>query len=547
MHERWPVSVFREWRFTTGGRSAARALAIGLGAALAYAALAQIRLSAQGLYYDEIHQAPAAYTYQGKWSPFFSLAHVRGRPLLTTTYSGAIKPAIYGLYLRLTGASFTVESWRWLGIAMVAATFPLFSVLARREVSPAALVLFFVLLLTDASIVLETRHDWGPVALALALRMTFLGVWLRGESDEKARPGNSLVLGWIVGFSVFEKLSSLVLLPVLALILLSRERRTIQHWGACLAGCLLGVSPLLYANLLTVFDRGWPVSTEHVAVPGPRSLATMAAFAVDYLALADGAFVRRFVLGRYRGSAALEATLLGSALLAVVGLSCAAPARRLPSRLVACYLAIGTGLYLIPNQTGVYHWVIGTPFQYLAIATGAGGHDLPQVRLPRLALACRGALLATLGALLIARVHGTLDVASALTHGATSRQWDPSLTRLGELGAERAGHDLFLAANWGVAIQIYCLSGGELGVVREPYWSTTTTPLGLVTADDLKRYRSIYLVTLVDQTFPDPAVTRRLVAALESHPNLREVPIEKEFAGLAAVKVRKFLPCDTRG
>jgi hypothetical protein len=220
----------------------------------------------------------------------------------------------------------------------------------------------------------------------------------------------------------------------------------------------------------------------------------------------------------------------------------------LPSRLVACYLAIGTGLYLIPNQTGVHHWVVGTPFQYLAIATAAGasGHDPPPARLPRLALACRGALLATLGALLIARIYGTLDVASALTHGAASRQWDPSLTRFGELAAQRAGQDLFVAAGWGVAIQIYCLSGGELGVVREPYWGTTTTPLGLVTADDLKRYRSIYLVTLVDQTFPEPAVTRRLVAALESHPNLREVPIEKEFAGLAAVKVRKFLPCDAR-
>jgi hypothetical protein len=49
------------------------------------------------------------------------------------------------LYLLFTGASFTVESWRWLGIAIVAVTFPLFSVLARRHLSAAALLTFFAL------------------------------------------------------------------------------------------------------------------------------------------------------------------------------------------------------------------------------------------------------------------------------------------------------------------------------------------------------------------------------------------------------------------
>ena len=123
--------------------STAVALFIGLSAACAFAGLASINLSAQGLFYDEVHQAPAAFAWLGKKAPFFALALVRKIPLMTMTYSGAIKPVLYGLYLRCTGASFTVESWRWVGIMLVTVTFPLFSLLARKRISAVGLAIFF--------------------------------------------------------------------------------------------------------------------------------------------------------------------------------------------------------------------------------------------------------------------------------------------------------------------------------------------------------------------------------------------------------------------
>src|SRR5262249_8527321 len=131
--------------------SARVALTMGLVAACAFVALSSINITAQGLYYDEIHQVPAALAYVRKQPPFFAYALVRGKPLMTMTYSGAIKSAVYGLYLRFTGASFTVESWRRLGIAMVAVALPLFSILACRRLTVAALLTFFALLLTDAT------------------------------------------------------------------------------------------------------------------------------------------------------------------------------------------------------------------------------------------------------------------------------------------------------------------------------------------------------------------------------------------------------------
>ncbi len=521
------------------------ALAIGLSAACAFIGLSRINLSGQGLYYDEIHQAPAAFAYLGRSPQLFAMAFVQGKPLMTMSYSGAIKSGLYGLYLRVSGASFAVESWRWLGIATVALTLPLFSVLARRRLSIVGLLVFFGLLLTDTTVILGTRHDWGPMAMALALRMILLGTWLYGQVDGAVRARNSFCLGLLVGFSIYEKLSNVVLLPPLGILLLCRKRRTVKHWCVCLAGGLVGGSLLLYANYLIFSQRGRLLSTSQVATQGTKTLAGLSHLLREYLALGDGALVRRFILGNDHGYERAEGLLLGIALIAVLGLWKAGSMSRMPSILVACYTAVVAGLFLLPNETGAHHWVIGTPFQYLAIAMAIGGPEHPPIRLPRLAVVSRAALVGVVGVLILVRAHGTLDLARALARGDSSETWAPSLTRLGELGAQRAGHDLFVAGNWGVATQMYCLSNGHPSMVRELLQWPTVPPLEKVL--DLDRYSSFYLVLKVPHTFPDPVVTRRLITAFEEHPNLREIPAEPSLTHLAGVKVRRFVRSDVKG
>ena len=52
---------------------------------------------------------------------------------------------------------------------------------------------------------------------------------------------------------------------------------------------------------------------------------------------------------------------------------------------------------------------------------------------------------------------------------------------------------LFLAANWGVAAQIYCLADGHPKVVRELFaWMAPTTPDELL---PLGRFRSFYILS----------------------------------------------------
>src|SRR5262245_28431745 len=192
-----------------------------LVAPLVFVWLSTVRLNAQGLYYDELHQAPAAFAYMGRTVPFYAggtignnlvsvpLPHsLRILPLLNTPYSGAIKSAAYGLYLRLVGSEFTVVSWRLTGILMVAIGLGTFLWLAQRAVSTWRLALVVALLLTDVTVILASRHDWGPVALALALRLVLIGAWLRGAASSAPPLANSFFLGLIVGVAVFEKLSS---------------------------------------------------------------------------------------------------------------------------------------------------------------------------------------------------------------------------------------------------------------------------------------------------------------------------------------------------
>ncbi len=512
------------------------ALAIGVLAACAFARLATINLSAQGVYYDEIHQAPAAFACLGKKAPFFAMSFVHRIPLMTMTYSGAIKPILYGLYLRFTGASFSVESWRWLGIALVAATFPLFSMLARRRLSNVGLVTFFALILTDATVVLETRHDWGPTALALALRMIFLGTWLRGAVHETVRPRNSFFLGLIVGFSIYEKLSNIVLLLPLGLILVGRERRRLDHWRACLVGGVVGALPLLYVNYQYFLRTGVLFSTRQVEAQGDKSLAGVVHFLKEYLSLGSGSVVRQFILGENHGFAVAEALLLTAALIAVLCLWKSVAVSRTPAVLVACYLAAGVGLFLLPNVTAAHHWVIGTPFQYLAFAMAIAAPYRRPTGTSGLAIASRVALILVLGALMVVRAQGTTALTRSLARGASSDAWDPSLTRLGEFCASRAGQDVFLAANWGVATQIFCLSDGHPHVVRE-WWAAPA----LAKSIRLGRFRSLYVVLNLHTNFPDSDFSRGVITEFEKHPRLVEVPVEQELAELAAVKVRKFV------
>jgi len=46
------------------------------------------------------------------------------------------------------------------------------------------------------------------------------------------------------------------------------------------------------------------------------------------------------------------------------------PTARLTLLAIGCYVSVGIALYLFPRKTWIHHWVLGTPFHYVAIGLG---------------------------------------------------------------------------------------------------------------------------------------------------------------------------------
>ena len=520
---------------------------LGLAAASLFVACSAWRLTAQGAYYDELHQAAPAFAYIGHPPEMFARVTIGGVPVLNMSYSGAIKTAVYGAALAVTGRAFSLGEWRVLGIAMVAVGLLLFTALARRELSTPALVVCLLLISTDVTVLLATRHDWGPSALGLLLRLTFLGVWVAGTGRTPPSPASTAVLGLLVSLAVFEKLASVLLLIPLGLAFaLDPGRRSMAHWRAGAAGALIGALPLVAANLASLVQRGEAVSLTEAVAPAAITLRGLAQHLVDYLGLADGRYVRNFILGEpVAGSRGLLEAAAGGAGLAVAALAAGPLARRDPrlrAGLIAtgAYAAIAVGVYVLPRPAWKHglqphHLLLGTPFQYVAVALVLTG--LAQAERGRWARWAGRCLLVVLAIWLASRVPGVISLERSLARGAASVRWDPSLTRAGEFAGRRADEALFVAIDWGVATQMYCFARGAAGVVHEPFRPGHP---GLASILQRAAGKNVYLVALV----PPSGVARhpdRIVAAMAAAPEWVEVPVEDEVARLRAVRFRKFV------
>lgn len=514
-----------------------RATALGLAAAALFLLLASVRIEAQGPQYDELHQAVGAFTWVGAPPPPIFCMGVHGLCVLNMPYSGAIKTNLYGAWLRLTGARFTLASWRLFGLLFIAAGIALFCVLAGPVLPPWAMAVFLALLLTDGAVLLAGRLDWGPVALSLALRLALLGLWIGSEGGEGATLRSSFGLGGLVGLAVFEKLSALVLVPVLAAMLLgSPRRRERRHLLAATAGLAAGALPLAAVHLGSLLFRGRPISLG----AGPevdRSLPGFLAFLWDYLTLGEGGGLRGFMLGleRLAWAEALEGGLVVAVCL-IVALGAVRRGCRASGIALVAYAAVCLGLYVLPRPTWAHHWLLGTPFQYAAVALA-----LPAFRREKGRRNALGIALAAVVVLwLAARLPGVVRTERALAAGRASSAWDPSLAELGRFAAGRAGGAVFVASDWGVATQILAFSGGRPGLVYEPFWRYEGSGQ-LRTIEEESGVRVLYLVRLRHPPRTVPGATERIERDLLADPRWREVPVEPEAAGLKEVLVRKLV------
>ena len=523
------------------------ALAMGAIFTLLYFLLAWNRIDGQGLYYDELHQAPAAFSYIGLRQPIFSIGF-SSLPLLTTSYGGAIKSALYGAYLRLTGKRFSVVSWRALGIGIVMIGILSFSLLARSGLSLPQLAVFLTFLCSDATVILATRHDWGPAALALSLRLVFLGIVLRARSSATASVLTTALLGAVVGFSIYEKLSSLVMLAPLALVLLFDSRRhSGRHYMALAGGFVAGVFPLAIVNIGALIKHGVLVSLTNMSDPAFQTHRSLGGIVWELLAQSNGKRVEDFILGTASPvPQAVEVVLMSTVMLVVLvhGLYRWRKDRALPlyGVLSLSYLAMVASLAALPRTTWAHHWIIVTPFQYASIALwlpealqGLRG----RAAFFTLTALMRTVWLSTVALLLVSHFPPIYTVERALSEGKASLAWDRSLTRLADFANKYSSHSAFIAAGWGVGIQILCMGNGQRDLVYEPFWKYQgRSDLESIVRNSKKDV--FYIISLaIDSLRGDPteASIRR---DADSVALWRPVPTEPQAEDFRAIRIKKY-------
>jgi hypothetical protein len=373
-----------------------------------------VNLQGQRLYYDELHQATASFAYTGTPGPhLFEKMTIRGIPVLNMPYSGAIKTALYGLYMRSTSLPFTVISWRLTGILVVCLAIAGFCILAGRARLFVAIITLG-LLLADPTIVLTTRHDWGPTAFALALRLLFIGLVIRGTQINDLSK-NSFFLGMIVGVSIFEKLSSVVLFIPLSAVM--SIRRTKTNTVSAVLGLLIGLLPLIACNLYSLVHTQKVIFLTGAVAGRSYSWHGFRAFFMKYVSLGSGAEVANFILGTRQYGHSAETWILCTVLFLIVAVNLFYRRKHiffdLSQGMVCSYLGIAFALYLLPQITWVHHWIIGTPFQYTAIAFCTCGIYLSRTSRWRKPLGCL--VLLALSVLFIFRLGSVISLETALT------------------------------------------------------------------------------------------------------------------------------------
>ena len=497
---------------TTPAAPPRAALLLAVLGALTFGLLCGWRLGGPGFYYDECPWVPAIFTCLGQPAQLFDALQIGDVTWQAMTYCSAAKSWLFALLMRL-GLPFTLETWRWFGVAQVAV--PLFAFLyaLARRVGPGAALLALALFLTDLTVLLTTRVDYGNTAMALGLRLFVLALWI----EQPAPPPRTLFLmGLLLGFGVFEKLNNVVVVPVLALAAWGSGRR---GWAAALAGGAVGALPLLIVNVASWItqDRLISLADAHDDVPW-RPLWVIG----HYLSLAQGDFVRGWFFAR---SAPWLARLVEAVLVGGVGLLLLAARPAPVRRMAAAWWLILLALLLLPRRTEAHHWIAGTPFLYAALA-------LAWPLRPR----ARPALVAAWVVVLLLRGPALADTFRTVRDARYYERFDPSHTRAVYALAART-NALVIASTWGIGAQLVGQTGGRPGAVVEAFRDPEALarllrnpPHEVIYLVDVPRVRSIYR----DET-------ARVEQIIERQPGWWEKRPEPDLRDLSAVRIRKFV------
>jgi hypothetical protein len=408
-------------------------------------------LEEAGMHYDASYELACFYTCS---TPAFKTTLFHHRvPVMIIQYLGALKAWLYLPILKFLDV--TPLSLRLPFVFAGAGSVWLFFSMLNRVSGRRAAIAGTLLLATDASFLLATTYDFGPIAL---LHLALLGgivLLFRFEATRKA-------IYLAAAFFVFG-LASAAVIPKRILALVTPARLAVAALSFC-----LGALPLIYYNVVTkgatfhtgnVMAEAAPLAQKVLLFRKTMNGSVMFGWLTEDLkpetarapdGPADKISMKAARATGRRTDWMLYAFLASCCLLPWLWFT---PARQ-PALFAAIYLAVVWGQMAIVPNTGatLHHVILLWPFPHFLIAVA--GVQLAD-RYGRYAMAA--ALVAVVGCnlLVINNYHADL-----VTRG-TTVIWTDAINPLFEY-LDSLGSQQIVAVDWGYGTTLCLLSDGQM-------------------------------------------------------------------------------------
>ena len=439
-------------------------------------------------------------------------------PLMLMPYTGAPKVLLYQAIFSVYQPS--LWTLRLPMLAMILASIFLMRAAFHRLGFKKAGDLFAILLLTSPMILFTTVYDWGPVCLQMFCLAAAFYCWSR------LTPGWLFLSAFFCGFGAWEKMTFVIcygpLFAVLFLIALKKfpQPKTVF---LCVAGLILGASPLLYYNYLAAaqpvtsllsWEATAPVFTLKFQLLGR---ALIGSSLVGYLTAPQfywpqipSLFLREFArILAYLLSLGSYAHWLTIAVIAAATLT---PGK---TRLLRCLILLA----------GTISWSTMAAFQNLGSAAHHTVLFLPLI-FALLVLAFEDAhpVRFLLAIVLLFNCASFADMLFRITYQPIPTVWSPAILQAAQRVIKESPSAVF-TDDWGLENAVVLLSGGKI------------VPLDGVNAESIKQPGALYMgFASGKQSFPQNS---KLLADFARQNGLSRQVVES-FDG--TVELYKFTP-----
>jgi len=356
--------------------------------------------------------------------------------------------------------------------------------LARQAYGVAAALASTWLIATDPTLILTTRGDWGPVAIAFALRAGTLYYSWRWWRSGGERTGALVAAGLMLGLGVYDKASflwfvfALVGVGVIAwLFNRNPPRLGFRQLAIGVAAVIAGSAPLWLYNL----SSNW-ITFRLVVLPGEKaSLSRLMQLVPERTGVLRALFDAQAVASWMTGERLAPhfgitiSLLLPLSIASAVCLIVIAIWKRRWSLLFlpALTAAMLVQMYLTPRPIWIHHWIGIFPFPHLGIGLVVSLLWQAAEGLSRKVIAL------TVSATVIVAVAFNLVTMvqfhrAMYAHGSAD-PWSDAIYPLSETLEQGFGNRSIQVMDWGIFNQLYLLSAGRLKL-SEPIYKYADSP-----------------------------------------------------------------------